>query len=98
MAIAFDEVIPIFQDIIPEQNEVSDRIPEFELLELDLSPIDEVGFTSHLKEVIRLEFMSSLKLSLQMLIDNRQKWELGKLKEGLTHLIDEQKNRMVMKT
>lgn len=98
MAIAFDEVIPIFQDIIPEQNEVSDRIPEFELLELDLSPMDEVGFASHLKKVIRLDFMSSLKLSLQMLIDNRQKWELGKLKKGLTHLIDEQKNRMVMKT
>jgi hypothetical protein len=36
--------------------------------------------------------------ALQMLIDNPQNWELDQLKYGLTHLIDEQKNRMVMKT
>jgi aspartyl aminopeptidase len=95
-AVAFDEVIPIFKDVLPEQNEFSDRIPEFEILELDLSPMDEVGFTSHLKKVIRLDFMSSLKSSLQMLIDNPKSWELEYCKKCLIHLIDEQKNRMVM--
>lgn len=62
---------------------------ELALLQTDYHARDELRFKAHLQKLSRLDCMTLNRTALQVLIDNRDGWELEYRKGGLEYLIGE---------
>lgn len=70
-------------------NEVATDSINAALLQVDYQVMDEVSFKAHLQKLIRLDCMTLNRTALQVLIDNRDGWELEYRKGGLEYLMGE---------
>lgn len=76
-------------DALDESKPETINTAELALLQTDYQPMDEGTFKAHLQKLIRLDCMSLNRTALQILIDNRDGWQLDYRKGGLKYLVDE---------